>query len=66
MVSQLSKGGKQCELKDSDGCWIKFSLEQLDGVDTYNALIQSERGNMEQLVTFHVVVGMAAKTTWIS
>lgn len=65
-VSQLNKKGKQCELKDSESCWIKFSLEQLDGVDTYKAEIQSERGNMEQLVTFHVVVGLAPNTEWTS
>lgn len=52
-VSWLKTGGKQCELKDSAGCWIKFSLEQLIGVDTYDAVIQSERGNTEQIVTFH-------------
>ncbi|TWW81159.1 integrin beta-2 isoform X2 [Takifugu flavidus] len=42
-VSQLNKEAKHCELKDSESCWIKFSLEQLDGVDTYKAVIQSER-----------------------
>lgn len=54
MVNQLSKKGKQCELKDSEGCWIKFSLEQLVGVDNYSAEIQSERGNTEQMVTSHL------------
>lgn len=61
MVSQLIKEGKQCELKDSEACWVKFSLDQQVGVDTYDAQIQTERGNMEQLVTFHVVVGLAPR-----
>lgn len=48
IVEQLGAGGKQCELKDSKGCWIKFSLEQLVGVDYYHAVIQSERGKVEK------------------
>lgn len=52
-VSWINTGGKQCEQKDSEGCWIKFSLEQLDGVDTYSAVIKNNRGNTEQIVTSH-------------
>lgn len=42
-MDRLGTGGKQCELKDSEGCWIKFSLEQLVGPDNYYADIQKER-----------------------
>lgn len=49
-VDRLSAGGKQCELKDSESCWIKFRLEQLVGADNYYAVIQSERGKMENIV----------------
>lgn len=41
-------GRKQCELKDSKGCWMKFSLDQLVGEDYYYAEIQNERGKMEK------------------
>lgn len=52
-VDLLGAGGKQCELKDSKGCWMKFSLEQLVGEDNYHAVIQNERGKMGK-VTFQM------------
>uniref|UniRef100_H3CML1 Integrin beta n=1 Tax=Tetraodon nigroviridis TaxID=99883 RepID=H3CML1_TETNG len=42
-VDRFTGESKQCELKDSEGCWIKFSLEQIVGPDDYYARIQSER-----------------------
>lgn len=51
MVQQLGAGGKQCEQKDSESCWIKYSLEQLVGPDNYSAVIQSERGKTENIET---------------
>ncbi|KAM3607771.1 uncharacterized protein V6R79_013611 [Siganus canaliculatus] len=42
-VDQFTLPSKQCEQKDSEGCWIKFKLEQLPGDDSYNAEILRQR-----------------------
>uniref|UniRef100_A0A3Q4AUH3 Integrin beta n=1 Tax=Mola mola TaxID=94237 RepID=A0A3Q4AUH3_MOLML len=46
MVEEFTIASKQCQQKDSQGCWIKFNLEQLVGEDNYNAEILKERGKL--------------------
>lgn len=46
MVEHFTIAQKQCQLKDSESCWIKFRLDQLVGEDNYKAEIQKERGKL--------------------
>uniref|UniRef100_A0A8D0D1J5 Integrin beta n=1 Tax=Sander lucioperca TaxID=283035 RepID=A0A8D0D1J5_SANLU len=39
MVDQFTIEKKKCHQKDTEGCWIKFNLEQLVGEDNYRAEI---------------------------
>uniref|UniRef100_H3C049 Integrin beta n=1 Tax=Tetraodon nigroviridis TaxID=99883 RepID=H3C049_TETNG len=59
-VDRFTGESKQCELKDSEGCWIKFSLEQIVGPDDYYARIQSERVCPEPLNTNAIIGGSIA------
>ncbi|XP_044073640.1 integrin beta-2 [Siniperca chuatsi] len=43
MVDQFTIQSKQCQQKDTEGCWIKFRLEQLVGEDNYRAEILKQR-----------------------
>ncbi|XP_013881571.1 integrin beta-2 isoform X2 [Austrofundulus limnaeus] len=43
IVDKFSISGNECYQKDSEGCWIKFKLEQLVGEDNYFAEILEEK-----------------------
>jgi hypothetical protein len=44
IVDMFTMTKKPCKLKDSDGCWITFKMEQLVGVDNYLAEILRNKG----------------------
>lgn len=44
VVETFTLQGKECNQKDSQGCWIKFKLEQLTGIDSYLAEILNTKG----------------------
>lgn len=46
MVDHFTIARKQCQLKDSESCWIKFRLDQLVGEDKYKAEILKEKGKL--------------------
>ncbi len=46
MVDQFTIASKQCQQKDTEGCWIKFKLDQLVGEDNYKAEILKQRGKL--------------------
>lgn len=46
MVDQFTIQNKKCQQKDSEGCWIKFNLDQLIGEDNYQAEILKQRGKL--------------------
>ena len=45
-LDQFTIQSKKCRLKDTEGCWIKFNLEQLVGEDNYKAEILKQRGKL--------------------
>lgn len=48
-VKQLGSG-RHCELKDAEGCWVRFKLQQLVGKDRYDALVLLDRDCPPSLV----------------
>lgn len=46
MVDQFTISSKECKQKDSEGCWIKFKLDQLVGEDNYTAEILKQKGKL--------------------
>ncbi|MGH0170507.1 UNVERIFIED_CONTAM: hypothetical protein FKN15_059126 [Acipenser sinensis] len=37
---------KVCKEKDSENCWMIFTMEELDGENQYKAIIRNERGTI--------------------
>ncbi|KAK7879523.1 hypothetical protein WMY93_033771 [Mugilogobius chulae] len=49
VVARLDSS-RHCELKDSEGCWLRFKLQQLVGKDSYSATILEQRDCPPSLV----------------
>ncbi|CAL8370452.1 unnamed protein product [Arctogadus glacialis] len=56
IVDMFTMTKKPCKLKDSDGCWITFNMEQLVGVDNYRAEILRNK-ECPELPNLYAIVG---------
>lgn len=65
MVDQSPQQGKKCHQKDTEGCWIKFNLEQLVGVDNYKAEIVKQRDCPEPPNVTAIIGGSIASVALI-
>ncbi|XP_039674080.1 integrin beta-2 isoform X2 [Perca fluviatilis] len=65
MVDQFSIEQKKCNQKDSEGCWIKFNLEQLVGEDNYRAQVLKKRECPEPPSVLAIIGGSIASVALI-
>ncbi|KAM6955825.1 integrin beta-2 [Lycodopsis pacificus] len=65
MVDQSTIQSKKCQQKGSDGCWIKFNLDQLFGVDNYKAEILKQRDCPEPPSIIAIIGGSIASVALI-
>ncbi|XP_070770469.1 integrin beta-2 [Enoplosus armatus] len=65
MVDQFTIQSKQCQQKDTEGCWIKFKLEQLVGEDNYRAEILKQRDCPEPPSVIAIIGGSIASVALI-
>uniref|UniRef100_A0A665WPU8 Integrin beta n=1 Tax=Echeneis naucrates TaxID=173247 RepID=A0A665WPU8_ECHNA len=64
-VEKFTISKEPCKLKDSQGCWIKFSLEQLVGVDNYRAEVLMQRDCPEPPSVIPIIAGAIAAVALI-
>ncbi|KAI3356614.1 hypothetical protein L3Q82_017821, partial [Scortum barcoo] len=65
MVDQFTITSKQCLQKDTEGCWIKFKLDQLVGEDNYKAEILGQRDCPEPPSVTAIIGGSIASVALI-
>lgn len=59
-VEEFHLQSKECRQKDSDGCWIRFKLEQLTGPDNYYAEILNKKECPEPPSVIAIIAGSLA------
>lgn len=42
--------GKLCKERDSEGCWMTYTMQQKDGKDIYDIHVEDNRGEAERCV----------------
>ncbi|XP_070694706.1 integrin beta-2 [Pempheris klunzingeri] len=65
MVDQFTIQSKECKQKDSEGCWIKFKLDQLVGEDNYRGEILKQRECPEPPSVIAIIGGSIASVAFI-
>ncbi|XP_070831951.1 integrin beta-2 isoform X1 [Chaetodon trifascialis] len=65
MVDQFTIPTRQCQQKDTKGCWMKFKLDQLVGEDNYKAEILKERDCPEPPNVTAIIGGSIASVALI-
>lgn len=40
--------GKLCKERDSEGCWMTYTMQQKDGIDIYDIHVEDNRGEAER------------------
>ncbi|KAM3862336.1 integrin beta-2-like [Diretmus argenteus] len=55
-VETFTMTTKQCQMKDTESCWIRFKMEQLDGFENYRAEILRTR-DCPELPNIYAIIG---------